>query len=247
MSKKNSKNCLDHLLQIVRTLREKCPWDRKQTLNSLKNNLIEETYEVVTAIENNDQQGIAEEIGDLLFLSLFLSLIFEEKSGVPIHELVLQTVAKYKEKHPHVFKEKTFKNSDEIVKFWHSKKKDLFKGIPYALPALIAARVIQERASKFGFDWPDEKGPFKKIDEELRELKKSASKRQKVNELGDLLFSCVNLARHLGVDPEEALRKANKKFVKRFRVIQKIIIKEQRNLNLEEMDRIWNRIKKSKF
>jgi len=247
--KKNVKNTksVSSLIKLVRTLRKKCPWDRKQTLNSMRNNIIEEAYEVVDAIEKKDISSIKEEIGDLLFLGIFLSQLLESR-GVNLKEIISDTIRKYKTKHPHVFKSKRFKNTKEIVKFWHSSKKDIFQGIPYSLPALLAARLIQERAARVGFDWNNPDGPMQKLIEEIKELEKTGSKKETKEEMGDLLFSCVNLARHLKIDPEDALRQANKKFVKRFRLMQKRIKKENRDLSslsLEEMDQVWNKIKKS--
>ena len=247
--KKNVKNTksVSGLITLVRTLRKKCPWDRKQTLNSIKINVIEEAYEVVDAIEKKDLNSIKEEIGDLLFLGFFLSQLLESR-GVNLQEIISDTIRKYKTKHPHVFKSKRFKNTKEIVKFWHSSKKDIFQGIPYSLPALLAARLIQERAARVGFDWNNLDGPMQKLIEEIKELEKTGSKKEMKEEMGDILFSCVNLARHLKIDPEDALRQANKKFVKRFRLMQKRIKKENKELSslrLEEMDRVWNKIKKS--
>ncbi|MEO0184196.1 MAG: nucleoside triphosphate pyrophosphohydrolase [candidate division WOR-3 bacterium] len=236
------------LIALVKTLRKKCPWDRKQTLKTIKNNVIEEAYEVVSAIEENNLTGIKEEIGDLLFLGFFLGQILEEK-GVPIKEIISTTIKKYQTKHPHVFKSKKFRSTNEIVKFWHSSKKDIFHGIPYSLPALLAAKLIQERAARVGFDWDNAEGPKEKLIEEINELNRTKLRRELVEEMGDLLFSCVNIARHLKIDPEEALRRANKKFVKRFRIMQKILGKQKRDissLSLEEMDQVWDRIKKRK-
>ncbi len=247
MNLKNT-DSISALINLVKTLRKKCPWDRKQTLNTMKNNIIEEAYEVVNAIEKKDIEAIKEEIGDLLFLGFFLSQLLETR-GVRLKEIISETVLKYKRKHPHVFKSKKFKDTKEIVKFWHSTKKDIFKGIPYSLPALHAARLIQERAARMGFDWNDPNGPMQKLIEEIKELEKAGSKKEMKEEMGDILFSCVNLARHLKIDAEDVLRQANKKFVKRFRLMHKRIKKENRNLgslSLDEMDRIWNKIKKSK-
>lgn len=247
--KKNLKtiDSISGLIKLIRTLRRKCPWDRKQTLNTMKSNIIEEAYEVVDAIEKNDIDSMKEEVGDLLFLGFFLSQLLENK-GISLKEIVLDTIRKYKTKHPHVFKSKRFKNTKEIIKFWHSSKKDIFQGIPFSLPALLAARLIQERAARVGFDWSDAKGPMRKLIEEIKELEKTCSKNGIKEEIGDILFSCVNLARHLKIDPEEALRQANKKFVKRFRLMQKKLKRENKDLssmNLEEMDRVWDKIKKS--
>ena len=234
------------LIELVKVLRSKCPWDREQTLESIKNNVIEESYELVEAVEQGDVGAIQEEIGDILFLGFFLATIFEEEKGITLNQLVRSTVKKYREKHPHVFKRKELKNQDEVLKFWQQSKKDMFSGISKALPALLAARIIQERASKVGFDWQSPEGPCKKVDEEIEELKSSIGSERAFEEFGDLLFACVNLARHLKFDSEDALRNANKKFISRFRKIAeelKKIGKSLEEVSLEEMDRIWNEIK----
>lgn len=227
-------------------MRKKCPWDRKQTLYTMKNNIIEEAYEVVTAIEKRNIPLIKEEIGDLLFLGIFLCQLLQAK-GISLKAIISATIEKYQRKHPHVFKSRKFKSRGEIVKFWHSSKTDIFQGIPCSLPALLAAKLIQERAAHIGFDWNNADGPLTKLVEEINELKKTKSRKELKDEMGDILFSCVNLARHLKLDPEEMLRQANKKFVKRFRLMQERLKNENKDLsflNLEEMDKVWNSIKK---
>ena len=236
----------DDLIKLVRTLRKKCPWDRKQTLKSLKNNLIEEAYELIEAIEDDNSDAIKEEIGDILFLGIFLAKILEDEKGISFNKIISATVEKYKSKHPHVFKNINLKDQEAVLKFWQRSKKDIFNGIPKTLSALIAARVIQERASKLGFDWDSHKGPLKKVDEEIREIKRSINSKMVFEEFGDLLFACVNLARHLKLDPEDALRYANKKFVKRFKKIRDVLKKRGKDIedsNLEEMDKIWEEAK----
>lgn len=235
------------LIKLVETLRKECPWDREQTLDSLKNNVIEESYELIEAIEDNDVSSIKEEIGDILFLGFFLAKIFEEEKDIGFDELILSTVKKYKDKHPHVFKEENFSDQDAVLRFWQKTKKDIFAGISKVLPALLAAKIIQERASKLGFDWETHKGPLEKINEEINEIEKSSKTEDVFEEFGDLLFACVNLARHLSVDPEDALRYANKKFVKRFRKVMEELKKRGKDIeatDLEEMDKIWDEIKK---
>ncbi|MCK4251433.1 nucleoside triphosphate pyrophosphohydrolase [candidate division WOR-3 bacterium] len=235
------------LIKLVETLRKECPWDREQTLDSLKNNVIEESYELIEAIEDNDVSSIKEEIGDILFLGFFLAKIFEEEKDIGFDELILSTVKKYKDKHPHVFKEENFPDQDAVLRFWQKTKKDIFAGISKVLPALLAAKIIQERASKLGFDWETHKGPLEKINEEIKEIEKSSKTEDVFEEVGDLLFACVNLARHLSVDPEDALRYANKKFVKRFRKVMEELKKRGKDIevtDLEEMDKIWDEIKK---
>ena len=238
---------LNDLLVLVRTLREKCPWDRKQTLGSLKNKLIEEAYELVEAIEDDELEAITEEIGDIIFLALFLARILEEQDRSSLDRIIASTVKKYEGKHPHVFADKELKDEHAVLQFWHRSKEDIFAGIPNVLPALLAAKVIQERASKLGFDWASHIGPLEKVKEELREVE-DGKQTTHSEEMGDLLFACVNLARHLKIDPEDALRHANKKFVRRFREIVKELKKQGKEIDkvsLEEMDKIWDAVKKA--
>ena len=236
------------LIRLVRTLRRKCPWDRRQNLKSLKNNLIEEAYEFADAVERDNFQSIQEEIGDILFLGIFLAIVFEEKKQVSLNKLIKSIISKYRRKYPHVFKRAKLKTTDDVLKFWQRSKKDIYEGISMSLPSLLAARIIQERAARFGFDWDSQKGPEKKIVEELTEIRKASKSRKIFEEIGDLLFSCVNLARHLQTDPEDALRYANKKFVERFRRLKKYLEKKGKRLensSLKEMDIIWDRLKSS--
>ncbi len=235
------------LIELVRILRRQCPWDREQTLNSLKNNLVEESYELVEAVENDDITAIEEEIGDILFLGFFLARVLEEEKGVDFDSLLSSTVKKYRDKHPHVFKGANVADQDAVLKSWQKSKEDIFNGIPKKLPALMATKIIQERASKLGFDWESHKGPLEKINEEIKELEKSIDTEKVFEECGDLLFACVNLARHLSVDPEDALRHADKKFIRRFREIAARLRAQGKDIeqaSLEEMDTLWNEIKK---
>ena len=237
---------VDELVKLVKTLRSECPWDKAQTLKSLKSKVIEEAYELVYAIEQENTAATIEELGDMLFLTLFLTRILEEDGKTSLNRMMESTTKKYRDKHPHVFKDKDLKDKDAVLKFWHRSKPDIFEGIPVILPALLASKVIQERASKLGFDWSSHTGPLEKVQEEIGELEKSADDRRS-EELGDLLFACVNLARHLGIEPEDALRHANEKFVARFRRVLKELEKQGKDVEqvtLEEMDRIWDEIKK---
>jgi MazG family protein len=237
---------LDDLFALVKTLREKCPWDRSQTLDSLRNKVIEESYELVDAISGDDLKAITEEIGDVIFLALFLVRILEEEGRASLSGMVEAAVNKYRAKHPHVFQGAPLKNEHEVLEFWHKSKQDIFAGIPEILPALLAAKMIQERAAKLGFDWKTHAGPLEKVREEIAELEKSAAAARS-EELGDLLFACVNLARHLEIDPEDALRNANRKFVRRFRKLLREFKDQGREINqagLEEMDAVWDDIKK---
>ncbi len=238
------------LVRLVKILRKKCPWDQKQTLRSMKYNVVEEAYELVDAIERKDLTAIKEEIGDILFLGIFLARILEQEKKVNFNHLISGTIQKYRTKHPHVFKSLKLKDDEAVLQYWQKNKEDAFAGISTKLPALLAAEIIQARASKLGFDWNSYKGPLSKVEEELREIKKSLKDRSRAKvfeEFGDLLFASVNLARHLRFNPEDALRHANKKFVRRFRKIKEKLAKKGKKIEdakLEEMDRIWNRIKR---
>jgi MazG family protein len=237
---------VDELVKLVRTLRSECPWDKAQTLKSLKSKVIEEAYELGQAIEQENTAATIEELGDMLFLTLFLTRILEEDGKTSFDHMMESTVKKYRDKHPHVFKDKDLKDKDAVLQYWHKSKPDIFEGIPVILPALLASKVIQERASKLGFDWSTHTGPLEKVLEEVGELEKSTDLKRS-EELGDLLFACVNLARHLGIEPEDALRHANEKFVARFRRVLKELEKQGKDVEqvtLEEMDRIWDEIKK---
>jgi tetrapyrrole methylase family protein/MazG family protein len=247
-SAKRSENTVifDDLIELVRILREKCPWDRIQTLDSLKGKLIEEAYELVDAIEQGNLNGTVEELGDIIFLAFFLTRILEEDGKTTAGDVLASTIKKYEKKHPHVFADKKLKDENEVLQFWHESKGDIFAGVPLILPALLAAKVIQERAARLGFDWASHTGPLEKVVEEFREVEKSG-RETRVEEMGDLLFACVNLARHLNIDPEEALRHANKKFVRRFRAVMEELRKQGKDsskASLEEMDKIWDEIKR---
>lgn len=235
------------LVRLVKQLRADCPWDRRQTLRSMRNNLIEEAYELVTAIESGQTDDIVEEAGDFLFLGFFIAQLLADERKVSLDRLVRTTVAKYRRQHPHVFGKRSMRTAEEVLDYWQRRKRDAFAGIAPSLPALFAARLIQERAARFGFDWPDEKGPRRKVAEEVRELARARGPRYRREELGDLLFACVNLARHLRIDPEEALRGANRKFVTRFRRVLRQLQREGKSperARLADMDRIWNQLKR---
>jgi len=237
---------IGRLIRVVRTLREKCPWDRRQTLATMKNNLIEEAYEASEAIRRGHPDEIQEEIGDLLFLSLFMMELLAAEKGRSPDDVVRAAVRKYREKHPHVYRRRRLRTAAEVLQYWQQAKRDAFAGIPQSLPALMAAHLIQERAARLGFDWSNARGPWKKIQEEIRELRRARNRCTRREELGDLLFSCVNYARHAGIDPEAALRQANRKFVRRFRAVRRIFERGGRSIkeaSLRDLDRIWDRLK----
>ena len=261
------KYALDDLLKIMAKLRSPsgCPWDREQTENSLKKYLIEESYEVLEAIESGTPRELREELADLLLQIVFLSRIAEEKGEFNFLGLVQELAEKLIRRHPHVFPSPDRprpnpKSAGEVLKIWgsvkelegkYAKRKSLLDGIPLALPALDRARRMSERASRVGFDWPNLAAVWEKVEEELRELKnaeKSPSPRAS-EELGDLLFTLVNWGRLKGISAEEALRKANRRFARRFFQVEKGLRKRGKrpqDSNLEEMDELWKEAKKER-
>ena len=263
------KPAVNELLDIMARLRGPlgCPWDREQTEQTLKKYLIEEAYEVLEAIEERDPDKLKEELGDLLLQIVFLSRIAAEKRQFTFIDVVRSLVRKLIRRHPHIFPSPHLKvsvpprNGREVRKIWREvkrqeakdgPKKFLLEGLPLGLPALIRAQRMTERAARVGFDWPRLEGVWAKVREEIRELKHAEIKgrlRGREEELGDVLFSFVNLARHYGLSAEEALRKANRRFAKRFREIETEF--RRRGLSweetsLKEMDRIWNWAKEKK-
>ncbi len=247
------------LVEIMEKLRSEngCPWDRVQTHDSLKRYLLEETYELIEAIENKDYKGIKEELGDLLLQIIFHSKIAKDEGRFNIEDVIETISKKMISRHPHVFGDADFKTPEEVLSQWDDRKKEegklsksILEGIPLSMPALLRAYKIQSRVAKVGFDWPSINGVLEKLEEEMRELKeaiKSGQSEKIEEELGDVLFSIVNIARFLKVDPEAALRKTNRKFEKRFKKIEEILKekgKSPKDMSLQEMDLIWEEIKK---
>ena len=255
-----SKNNLEELMALVRRLRgpEGCPWDRQQKVSDLKSYLIGEAYEVLDAIDLNDSSKIKEELGDLLFLIAFLVDIFCERDDFDIYEVIGTVMNKMIKRHPHVFENKSVKDADEVKTNWRKIKEaegkpttgnSILDGVHEFLPALFQAQLLTQKASRVGFDWETPKQVISKIEEELGELKKSIADKEKIaieNELGDLLFSLVNLGRFMKMDSEKALRKTNKKFINRFHYIEKSLRDAGRDIkqtSLKEMDKLWERAK----
>lgn len=226
------------------------PWDRCQTLKSIRTSLIEEVYELIEAINERNNKKIEEELGDLVFLALFALRIACDEGVTGQKKFYERLLKKYRERHPHVFGQRKVSSREDVLKVWQEWKNDIFDGIPKSLPALIQARLVQERAARHKFDWPDLQGPLAKIDEEFKEVKKALSTRrikQVADEIGDLLFSVVNLSRFLKIDAEHALGQTNRKFVGRFRrVIKELKTRGRKSgeATLEEMDRIWEKHKR---
>jgi tetrapyrrole methylase family protein/MazG family protein len=247
------------LCDVVRVLRSDvgCPWDREQDHKSIRNDLIEETYEVIEAIDNDDFILLREELGDVMLQTVFHSTIEEETGRFDIHDVTDEICKKLIHRHPHVFGDVVAETSDKVLENWDNIKKDeksrttvysQMESVPPMLPALMRARKIGSRAAKVGFDFPCAEEAFKKIEEESRELKESIGTENAHEELGDLLFSVVNVARLLGIDPEQALNDSTKKFMERFRILENHIIadgKNMKDLSIDELDFYYNDAKYS--
>lgn len=246
------------LVEIMEKLRSEdgCPWDRVQTHDSLKKYLIEETYELIDAIERGDYEAMKEELGDLLLQVVFHSKIAKDSGKFDIDDVIDTISEKMISRHPHVFGSADFKTPEEVLNQWDDRKreegklkKSILEGIPSSLPALMRAYKLQSRAAKVGFDWDNIEGVIEKIEEEIRELKDAMkeNKKEKIEEeLGDLLFSIVNFGRFIKIDPETALRKTNRKFEERFRSLERLAREQGKNLkdlSLDEMDALWNVVK----
>lgn len=253
------------LVEVMKRLRapDGCPWDREQDYLSLRRYIIEEAYELIQAIEDDDRGNMCEECGDLLLQVVFISCMAEERGDFDVCDVLDYITEKMVRRHPHVFGDTSVKNSEEVLKNWEQIKvgerkekhedSSLLAGIPRGLPALLRAYRIQERAAKVGFDWPkgDPKPVLDKVDEEAAELKEaiaSGSGKEPVEEeLGDLLFAVANLARHLKADPEITLHKACVKFTGRFRLVEKAVSesgKKWDDFTLDELEEFWQAAKK---
>jgi len=244
----------DQLMEIMKKVRENCPWDKRQTHKTLMQYLIEEAYEVVESIEQNEDDNLKEELGDLLIQIIFHSIIAEEREKFNINDVITTVSEKLIRRHPHVFDNLSVSGEEEVLHNWekiklNEGKTSVLQGVPKSLPALLKATGIQTKASRVGFDWDNYKDVLKKVNEELKELKEATESNNKdkiEEEIGDLLFSIVNISRFLHVNPEDALRKTINKFIKRFTIIEQEINKQGKKLqdvSLEEMDKIWEKSK----
>jgi len=248
------------LAQVMDRLRGKdgCPWDKKQTYDSLKTFLIEEVYEILEAIDEGSSVGLREELGDLLMHIFFLAQISKERGEFDIDDVAKSAVNKMIDRHPHVFGETKASTPEEVEVNWSELKRrekgkaktvSLLDDIPVHLPTLLRAYRLTQRASSVGFDWKYPRDLFKKIEEELREFKEviPAGDRHKIEaEFGDLLFTLANVGRFIQINPEEALRKSISKFVTRFQYMEKVLFKRKKSLkeaSLREMDQIWEEAK----
>lgn len=254
-------NKFSDFVELVKKLRKECPWDKEQTNDSIKAATIEEAYEVVEAIDHNNYDELKKELGDLLLHVVFHTVIAEEKNHFNIDEVIESISGKLIRRHPHVFGETVINGKEEVKKNWEKIKlsegrKSILDGVPNSLPALQKAYRLQEKAAKVGFDWEKKEDVWKKVIEEINEMHEIEAFIENSNdeilqtkledEIGDVFFALVNYARFLNVNPENALRKTNEKFVKRFNYIEdrlKESGKSFENSNLEELDKFWNESK----
>ena len=254
-SRKQQLAAFNRLLDIMDDLREKCPWDKKQTLESLRHLTIEETYELADAILENDLEEIKNELGDVLLHLVFYAKIGSEKNAFDIGDVANAISEKLISRHPHIYGDVVVKDESEVKENWEKLKlkegkKSVLEGVPKSLPAMVKANRIQDKVSGVGFDWEEPYQVWNKVQEELSELNeeiKKGSDNSIESEFGDVLFSLINFARFIGVNPENALEKTNKKFINRFQYLEKTVKKEGKKLSemtLSEMDVYWEQSKK---
>jgi len=247
----------ERVLNVMNDLREKCPWDRKQTIESLRILTIEETYELADAITKKDMTSLKEELGDLLLHIVFYSKIASENKEFTIANVMNDLCEKLIERHPHIYGDVIVENEEQVKQNWEQIKqkksnRSLLSGVPVSLPALVKAYRMQEKAKQVGFEWENKHQVWEKVEEELLEFKNEAfaseiHQEHLEKEFGDLLFSLVNLSRYLNIDPEAALEKTNLKFFNRFNLMEKMANEQEKKLHdmkLEEMDILWNQTKK---
>lgn len=254
-SRKDQLKSFERLLDIMDELREKCPWDKKQTMESLRHLTIEETYELGDAILDNNLNDIKGELGDILLHIVFYSKIGSETNHFDIAHVCNSICDKLIKRHPHIYGDVTVKNEEDVKRNWEQIKlkegrKSVLEGVPKSLPALVKANRIQDKVAGVGFDWEQPSQVWEKVKEELAEFQdevKKGNKKTIEDEFGDVMFSLVNYARFLGVNPENALERTNKKFSKRFQYLEKKskeINKSLKAMSLEEMNVYWEEAKK---
>jgi XTP/dITP diphosphohydrolase len=253
-SRKDQLDAFNRLLDIMDELREQCPWDKKQTLESLRHLTIEETYELADAILNNDLQEIKKELGDVLLHIVFYAKIGSEKNAFDIADVANSISDKLISRHPHIYGDVKVKNIEDVKRNWEQLKlkegkNSVLEGVPKSLPAVVKASRIQEKVAGVGFDWEKPEQVWEKVQEELTELNeeiKAGNTENIEKEFGDVLFSMINYARFIDVNPENALEKTNKKFINRFQYLEKAAKKEGKQLSdmsLTEMDVYWEKSK----
>ena len=255
-SRENQLKAFDRLLTIMDDLREQCPWDKKQTMESLRHLTIEETYELGDAILDNNLEEVRKELGDVLLHIVFYSKIGSETNHFDIADVCNGICDKLVSRHPHIYGDVVVENEEDVKRNWEQLKlkegrSSVLEGVPQSLPALVKANRIQDKVAGAGFDWEEPSQVWEKVEEELDEFKREVEHDNKdamENEFGDVLFSLVNYARFLNINPENALERTNKKFTKRFQYIEakaKSLNKELKDMTLGEMDVFWEEAKRS--
>ena len=243
---------LERLIEIIDILRSEngCKWDREQTHSTLKRNMLEEAYEAVDAIDDNDMKHLKEELGDVLLQVVLHSQIAKEENAFNIEDVAKGISEKLIHRHPHVFGDVKVKSTDEILDNWEKLKKEekphrtsIMDGISKSQSALMSAQKISKKAVKVGFEWPNENSLYDCVISEIKEFSQAKTNEDKEEELGDILFAVVNLARWNKIDAEQALLKANRKFINRFRAMEEAANKELEHLTLEEWDELWKKAK----
>ena len=245
----------ERLLDIMDDLREKCPWDKKQTMQSLRHLTIEETYELGDAILDNDTNEVKKELGDLLLHIVFYAKIGSETADFDIADVCTEICEKLIHRHPHIYSDVVVKDEEEVKQNWEKLKlkegrKSVLEGVPKSLPALVKASRIQDKVKGVGFDWEEAHQVWDKVQEELAEFQvevAAANQDKMESEFGDVLFSMINYARFLNINPEDALERTNKKFIKRFQYLEskaEQLGKPLMDMTLAEMDVFWNEAKK---
>jgi XTP/dITP diphosphohydrolase len=253
--RENQLHAFDRLLTIMDELREKCPWDKKQTMQSLRHLTIEETYELGDAILDNNLEEIKKELGDVLLHLVFYAKIGSETNAFDIADVCNEICEKLIHRHPHIYGDVSVKDEEEVKQNWEKLKlkegrKSVLEGVPKSLPALVKASRIQEKVKAVGFDWEEPHQVWDKVQEELQELQveiEAGNQDKMESEFGDVLFSMINYARFLNINPEDALERTNKKFIKRFQYLESKageLGKPLMEMTLAEMDIFWNEAKK---
>lgn len=244
----------ERLLNIMDELREKCPWDKKQTMTSLRNLTIEETYELADAILNEDMKEVKEELGDLMLHLVFYAKIGDEKGAFDIGDVLNGVCEKLIHRHPHIYGDVVVENEKDVKRNWEQLKmkegkKSVLEGVPNSMPAMVKAYRMQEKTKQVGFEWENTEQVWAKVEEEIGEFKacvdEGLSQEEKEDEFGDVLFSLINYARFEDIDPETALEKVNKKFKKRFEYIETHAPRALEKMSLEEMDALWDEAKET--
>lgn len=245
---------IERLRNIMDELREKCPWDKKQTISTLRKQTIEETYELADAITDEDWKGIKEELGDLLLHIVFYSKIGAEKQAFTFEDVVAGVCDKLVARHPHIYSNVQVEDEEEVKKNWEiiklkEGKDSILSGVPQSLPSIVKALRLQEKTKEVGFEWDTLDQVKEKVNEEIQELYEAVATKEQPKieeEFGDVLFALVNYARFAKVDPENALEKTNKKFIKRFQYIEQMAKEQNKvlhDMTLGEMDALWNKAK----